>query len=77
MIDDITDYKYVSGPLSEIKIDGGIMPLRSGDDKKILRGEDITFLMETLRRRTTYSFHNSRAIVKGEEKWSFSMTDGY
>lgn len=71
MIDDISDYKYVNGDLSTIIINGEIMPKRSESDKKILRGEDITFCLEVLRRRCTYPCTKGKCVAGGNEKWSF------
>lgn len=45
MITDITEYKWVNIPHTMI-IDGGIMPLR--ENKKLLRGEDVCFLLESM-----------------------------
>lgn len=44
MINSRGQYLFVSGDLSDIIIDGGVMPLRA--NAKILRGEDIAFLKE-------------------------------
>ncbi len=74
MISSAEEYEYVTGAdvdeahphgdLDRIVIDGGIMPLRTGDtgkkDKdgnaiprqKILRGEDVAFLMEAVMQRS-------------------------
>ena len=39
-----SDYRFVTGDLDKIVIDGGIMPSRA--EKRIMRGEDIAWLME-------------------------------
>lgn len=56
MINSVEQYRYVTGAnvddkhphgdLDRIIIDGKIMPNRTGDDKNILRGEDVAYLME-------------------------------
>ena len=50
MISTIPEYLYTGGDLSLVKINGEIMPRRSPSDK-VLRGEDITFLIEALGER--------------------------
>lgn len=50
-----TDYRYVTGDVDKILIDGRVMPLRD-EDKKVLRGEDVVYLYnEYARRRTVFS----------------------
>lgn len=44
MLSAVNDYKFVEP--QNIIIDGGLMPLRQGDAKKVLRGEDAAFLRE-------------------------------
>jgi hypothetical protein len=50
-------YEYVESAngddLDQIKIDGQIMPLRSTADQKIMRGEDVVWLMEAVKQRAT------------------------
>lgn len=52
-------YEYVESAngddLDQIRIDGSIMPLRSSADQKILRGEDVVWLMEAVRQRLPMS----------------------
>lgn len=52
-------YEYVESAngddLDQIKIDGQIMPLRSTADQKIMRGEDVVWLMEAVKQRSTQS----------------------
>jgi len=57
------DYKYAGGDIDKVIIDGGIMPLRSEGDKRILRGEDVCYLME-------YVISIARALVWTDEKVS-------
>ena len=45
MVSSASDYVFVTN-LDNIKINGEIMPLRNGDHKRDLRGEDIAFLAE-------------------------------
>ncbi len=70
MINQASDYIYIAGDLTNVIIDGGIMPLRTGNTGKfdkngnpipcshILRGEDICFLMEAV-----YALQDSYAYV--------------
>ena len=46
MIDNRNDYRFVRGDIGQVIIDGNIMPVRQGDAKNVLRGEDICFLAE-------------------------------
>lgn len=52
MIDNSNDYRFVRGDIGQVAIDGGVMPVRQGDAKKVLRGEDICFLAEAHEART-------------------------
>ena len=45
MVSSASDYVFVTD-LDNIKINGEIMPLRNGDHKRDLRGEDIAFALE-------------------------------
>lgn len=45
MVSSATDYKFVTG-LDAIKVNGEIMPRRTGEHRRDLRGEDIAFLAE-------------------------------
>ena len=55
MISDHGEYLYVdhggTGDFALVTVDGDVMPLRAEAKKKILRGEDIAFLMEAARER--------------------------
>lgn len=56
MLDDASDYKYVTPPQG-MRIDGGIMPARdvAGDGSwKVLRGEDPFFLAEAIARMSGF-----------------------
>lgn len=66
-------YKYITGDVNEIQIDGQIMPLRDDDEKKIMRGEDIVFCMEVLRRRASNLVTASKCTVNGTDKWNLSQ----
>lgn len=77
MIDDVTKYRYVTGDLNTIIIDGNIMPRRNNNDKKLLRGEDITFCMEVLRRRMTYPITKSKSFTSQKELWNFEIPSSY
>ena len=46
MIDNRNDYRFVRGDIGQVIIDGNIMPVRQGDAKRVLRGEDICFMAE-------------------------------
>lgn len=46
MINNRADYRFVGGDIGQVAIDGGVMPVRQGDAKKVLRGEDICFMAE-------------------------------
>jgi hypothetical protein len=46
MIDNRNDYRFVHGDIWQMIIDGSIMPVRQGDAKNVLRGEDVCFLAE-------------------------------
>lgn len=52
MIDNRNDYRFVRGDIGQVAIDGGVMPVRPGDAKNVLRGEDICFLAEAHEART-------------------------
>ena len=54
MIDNRNDYRFVRGDIGQVIIDGNIMPVRQGDAKKVLRGEDICFLAEAHEARTDF-----------------------
>lgn len=45
MVSSASDYKFVTG-LDAIKVNGEIMPRRTGEHRRDLRGEDIAFLAE-------------------------------
>ena len=62
----MADYRWVTIPVDMI-INGGIMPLRSDENKVILRGEDVCFLMEAL--REIYSVvNNSNATMTMDKR---------
>lgn len=46
MINNRADYRFVRGDIGQVAIDGGVMPVRPGDAKNVLRGEDICFMAE-------------------------------
>ena len=48
---DNVDEDHPHGDLDRIIISGDIMPLRTEDEKNILRGEDIAFLLESAQER--------------------------
>lgn len=52
MINNRADYRFVQGDIGDVIIDGGVMPVRAADAKKVLRGEDICFLAEAHEART-------------------------
>lgn len=52
MVSSASDYVFVTD-LDNIKINGEIMPLRNGDHKRDLRGEDIAFLSEAANELST------------------------
>lgn len=45
MLNTRDNYKFVTPP-ADVVVDGGIMPLRGEADQAILRGEDVSFLLE-------------------------------
>lgn len=59
------DDQHPYGDLDRIEIDNDIMPVRTSEEKKRLRGIDIAFLMEAVEER-------ARAIGLGEKDWTFS-----
>lgn len=77
MITDPSEYLFVTGDLDDIRIDGEIMPLRTGDTgnfdkndnpisrRNIMRGEDICFLKEAIEERR-------RAIARDDDSPTFS-----
>ena len=77
MITDPSEYLFVTGDLNDIRIDGEIMPLRTGNTgkvdkngvpiprKNILRGEDVCFLKEATEERR-------RAIARDSDSPVFS-----
>jgi hypothetical protein len=77
MITDPSEYLFVTGDLNDIRIDGEIMPLRTGNTGKvdkngvpisrrnIMRGEDICFLKEAIEERR-------RAIARDDDSPTFS-----
>lgn len=54
MINNRADYRFVQGDIGSVVIDGGVMPARPADAKKVLRGEDICFLAEAHEARTAF-----------------------
>lgn len=61
----VGSFDFVTGDLSEIAIDNNIMPVRSGDAAKHLRGMDIAFIKEAIEERR-------RAVEKSAASPSFS-----
>lgn len=47
-------YNFVNGDIDNVIINGGIMPRRSLDQKRILRGEDPCFLLEGTHERMSW-----------------------
>lgn len=66
MITTRQEYQFVTGDIGLVEIDGGIMPLRSGDAAKSLRGEDVCFLMEGVNERR-------RAVEGGASTYASSF----
>ena len=57
MLSAVNNYKFVEP--QNIIIDGGLMPLRQGDAKKVLRGEDAAFIREAACRISYLAFNQS------------------
>ena len=76
MVKKNTDYLYVDG-LDGIVIDGSILPLRTGAARRILRGEDKTFLIESLQERSLAATGRMIHVGSGETKYRYSRIEDY
>ena len=81
MIDALNEYQYVKGDIRSVIIDGGIMPVRPLNKKKVLRGEDICFMAEAHEQRKALfdqaEIKVSNRNIPGEEPPEGSVAGGY